>query len=77
MLDDKPVLDKILFTGNIPRSDKYQGKTLLPIGKNEFPLTGKGVAMRFQFEAMGQPVSFPLDAGRTKGMIFKRASAGS
>jgi CubicO group peptidase (beta-lactamase class C family) len=74
LASDKLVLDKILLTGDIPRSSESEGKAFVPVGKNEFRLTGAGLEIRFQFDAAGQPVSFTLDAGRTKGMIFKRTS---
>ena len=70
----KLVLDKILLTGGIPRSSDSEGKAFVPVGKNEFQMTAAGLEIRFQFDAAGQPVSFTLDAGRTKGMIFKRTS---
>jgi len=69
----KLVLDKIL-SGGVPRSSDSAGKVLIPVGKNEFQLAGPGFEIRFQFDASGQPASFTLDAGRTKGMIFKRTS---
>jgi CubicO group peptidase (beta-lactamase class C family) len=72
-VNGKLVLDKIL-AGGIPRSGDSAGKAFVPVGKNEFQMTGSGVEIRFQFDAAGQPVSFTLDAGRTKGMIFKRTS---
>jgi CubicO group peptidase (beta-lactamase class C family) len=74
LTNDKLVLDRILLTGGIPRSSDSAGKAFVPVGKNEFQLTGAGVEIRFQFDAAGQAVSFTLDAGRTKGMIFKRTS---
>jgi hypothetical protein len=74
LASDKLVLDKILLTGGIPRSSESEGKAFVPVGNNEFRLTGAGLEIRFQFDASGQPVSFTLDAGRTKGMIFKRTS---
>jgi len=74
LASDKLVLDKILLTGGIPRSSGSEGKPFVPVGKNEFRLTAVGLEIRFQFDAAGQPVSFTLDAGRTKGMIFKRTS---
>jgi CubicO group peptidase (beta-lactamase class C family) len=74
LASDKLVLDKILLTGGIPRSSESEGKPFVPVGKNEFRLTAVGLEIRFQFDAAGQPVSFTLDAGRTKGMIFKRTS---
>jgi hypothetical protein len=74
LASDKLVLDKILLTGGIPRSSESEGKAFVPVGKNQFRLTGAGREIRFQFDASGQPVSFTLDAGRTKGMIFKRTS---
>jgi CubicO group peptidase (beta-lactamase class C family) len=72
LTNDKLVLDKILLTGGIPRSSDSAGKAFVPVGKNEFQLTGAGIEIRFQLDAAGQPVSFTLDAGRTKGMIFRR-----
>jgi CubicO group peptidase (beta-lactamase class C family) len=74
LTNGKLVLDKILLTGGIPRSSDSAGKAFVPVGKNQFQLTGTGVEIRFQFDAAGQPVSFTLDAGRTKGMLFKRTS---
>jgi hypothetical protein len=74
LTNNKLVLGKILLTGGIPRSGGLAGKVFVPVGKNEFQLTGAGVEIRFQFDAAGQPLSFTLDAGRTKGMIFKRTS---
>ena len=74
LASDKLVLDKILLTGGIPRSSASEGKAFVRVGKNEFRLTAAGLEIRFQFDAAGQPVSFTLDAGRTKGMIFKRTS---
>ncbi|HEY1470740.1 MAG TPA: serine hydrolase domain-containing protein [Candidatus Acidoferrum sp.] len=74
LTNDKLVLDKILLTGGIPRSSASAGKALVPVGKGAFQLTGAGVEIRFQFDAAGKPASFTLDAGRTKGMIFKRTS---
>ena len=72
-VNGKLLLDKIL-AGGVPRSSDFSGKPFVPVGKNEFQMTGSGVEIRFQFDAAGQPVSFTLDAGRTKGMIFKRTS---
>ncbi len=74
LTNDKLVLDKILLTGGIPRSSDSAGKAFIPVGKNEFQLTGAGIEIRFQRDAAGQPESFTLDAGRTKGMIFRRTS---
>jgi CubicO group peptidase (beta-lactamase class C family) len=74
LANDKLALDKILLTGGIPRSSGFAGKAFVPVGKNEFQLTGSGIEIRFEFDGAGQPVSFTLDAGRTKGMIFKRTS---
>ncbi len=74
---DKLVLDKMLLTGGIPRSNGYEGKAFVPVGKNEFQMTGAGMDIRFQFDAASQPISFMLDAGRTKGMIFKRILSGN
>jgi CubicO group peptidase (beta-lactamase class C family) len=71
-VDNKLVFEKILITGGIPRSSGYAGKALLPVGKNEFQLKDVGLELHFQSDAAGQPVSFTVDAGRTKGMIFKR-----
>lgn len=71
---DKLVLDKILLAGGIPRSSDFQGKTIVPVGKDEFQLSGQGMQMRFRLDAAGQPLSFTLDAGRTTGMIFTRTS---
>jgi CubicO group peptidase (beta-lactamase class C family) len=72
-VNGKLVLDKIL-AGGIPRSGDSAGKAFIPVGKNEFQMTGSGFEIRFQLDAAGQPTSFTLDAGRTKGMIFKRTS---
>ena len=72
-VNGKLLLDKIL-AGGVPRSGDFSGKPFVPVGKNEFQMTASGVEIRFQFNTAGQPVSFTLDAGRTKGMIFKRTS---
>jgi CubicO group peptidase (beta-lactamase class C family) len=74
IVNEKLALDKILLTGGIPRSTAFQGKAFVAVGKNEFQLPGTGVEIEFQFDAAGQPVSLTLNAGRTKGLIFKRTS---
>ncbi len=74
IVNDKLVLDNILLTGGIPRSTEFQGKAFVPVGKNEFQMPGTGVEIGFQLDAAGQPVSFTLNAGRTKGMMFKHTS---
>jgi CubicO group peptidase (beta-lactamase class C family) len=63
-----------IVAGGIPRSSDFDGKAFVPVGKDLFQLTGSGVEIRFQFDAAGHPISFTLDAGRTKGMIFKRTT---
>jgi CubicO group peptidase (beta-lactamase class C family) len=68
------VFEKTLLTGGLPRSSGYAGKILLPVGNNEFQLKDADLELRFHLDATGQPDSFTLDAGRTKGMIFKRTS---
>jgi hypothetical protein len=73
-VDNQLVFRKILIAGGIPRSSAYEGKTLLPVAKNEFQLKDADLEMRFPFDAAGQPEGFTLDAGGTKGMIFKRTS---
>jgi CubicO group peptidase (beta-lactamase class C family) len=73
--------DKLLFTGifdggAFPRSTDLQGRTLVPVGKDEFELPDTGMTLKFQRDSSGLPVTFVLDAGRTKGMIFHRRSVG-
>jgi hypothetical protein len=75
--DEKLKLAGILISGAIPRSSEFVGKMLVPVAKDEFRLSGSPVRIRFQRDSAGQPVSFTLDAGRTKGMIFRRTSGGA
>jgi CubicO group peptidase (beta-lactamase class C family) len=73
-VDNKLVFEKILSAAGLPRSSEFAGMTFMAVGENEFQLKNRGLVIRFQFDAAGQPVSFILDAGRTKGMIFKRTA---
>ena len=72
--------DKLEFSGihdlaGLPRSSELAGKALLPFAEDEVGFSEMPVYLRFQKDATGRPVSFVLDAGRTKGMIFTRVES--
>jgi CubicO group peptidase (beta-lactamase class C family) len=73
---DKLKMGGIFLPGGIPRSSDFEGKSLVPVGKDEFELSGSSIRFQFQCDAVGRPMAFTLDANRTTGIIFERTSAG-
>jgi CubicO group peptidase (beta-lactamase class C family) len=61
------------FSG-LPRSSDMQGTALVPVAVDVFDMPDNGLSLHFQRDASGSAASFTLDAGRSKGMIFKRTS---
>jgi CubicO group peptidase (beta-lactamase class C family) len=74
--EDKLKIGGILLPGGIPRSSDFQGKSLTPLGKDQFELAGSSTQFQFQRDSAGQPTGFILNAGRTTGILFVRASTG-
>jgi CubicO group peptidase (beta-lactamase class C family) len=72
--DGKLALIQLLGTGGMPRSSDLTNTILVPVAKDEFDAGQAGATFHFQRDASGIPVSFTLDVGRSKGMIFKRVS---
>jgi CubicO group peptidase (beta-lactamase class C family) len=65
-----------IFAGDsFPRSTELAGKTLVPVGKDQFEIPDEYLTLTFQRDSAGTPTTIVLDAGRTKGMIFHRSSS--
>jgi len=71
---DELQLTAILAGSSFPRSSDLQGKILVPVGNDTFEIPDADLTLHFQRESAAVPATFVLDAGRTKGMIFRRAS---
>lgn len=76
VVDDKLTLVQLLGTSGMPRSSDLQGTVLIPVAKDEFDARAAGATFHFQRDSSAVVTSFILDVGRSKGMIFKRASGG-
>lgn len=61
-----------IFANGFPRSTEFAEKTLVPVGKDLFEIPDEYVTLTFQRDSNGAPATITLDAGRTKGMIFRR-----
>jgi CubicO group peptidase (beta-lactamase class C family) len=72
--DGKVTLEQVLGSGAMPRSSSLQGTVLVPVAKDEFDAPSAGLTFHFQRGAAGLLSSFTLDAGRSRGMLFKRSS---
>jgi len=74
LVDGKLRVTHMLDSSLMPRSVELKNMMLIPIAKDEFDAPEAELTFHFRREATGQPGSFVLDAGRSKGMIFKRVS---
>jgi CubicO group peptidase (beta-lactamase class C family) len=75
VVEGKLAVTHILDPAGIPRSADLKNMVLLPVAKDSFDAPEAGISVHFQKDDAGQAISFTLDAGRSKGMIFKRISS--
>jgi CubicO group peptidase (beta-lactamase class C family) len=64
-----------ILASGFPRSTEFAEKTLIPVGKDLFEIPDEYVTLTFERDSTGAPSTIVLDAGRTKGMIFRRAAS--
>ncbi len=74
LVKNKLTLTHLLYSGGMPRSSDMQGTALVPVAVDVFDMPDNGLSFHFQRDVSGSASSFTLDAGRSKGMIFKRTS---
>jgi CubicO group peptidase (beta-lactamase class C family) len=74
VIDGKLTITHVLDLSGMPRSVDPKTLVLIPMGNNNFDAPGPGLSFHFQKNGLGPATSFTLDAGRSKGMIFKRVS---
>lgn len=63
----------VLDRSGLPRANNFSPNELRPAGRDNFTIGGDSITMDFKRDAKGEAQGFVMDAGRTTGVIFKRA----
>jgi CubicO group peptidase (beta-lactamase class C family) len=65
----------VLDFSGLPRANNFSPSELRSAGADKFKVGDGSATIRFQRDSKGATTGFTLDAGRTKGMSFKREPA--